>query len=137
MNIEGHTFNANLLLADSLVFDIGGKNGEFSQNMLNHSCRVTCYEPDVTAFNYIKRSIQSPNFSVINKAICGHDGMRTFYCAGPMNGGNSLFPGADEYERCKGNAIIYEVEGISFDNALQSFPHVELVKLDCEGLSLK
>jgi FkbM family methyltransferase len=132
-NIEGHTFNADLLKADSVVFDIGGKNGEFSQNMLNHNCKVICYEPDVSAYNYIKRFIQSSKFSVVNKAVCGHDGKRTFYCAGPMNGGNSLFPEADEYKRCKGNATTYDVEGISFDQVIQPFSCVELVKLDCEG----
>ena len=133
MNIEGHTFNVDLLSADSLILDIGGKKGAFSQDMLSHNCSVVCYEPDVSAFNYIKNYIRSPKFSVINKAVCGHDGNRTFYCAGPINGGNSLFPGADEFERCKGEATTCVVEGISFDHVLQPFSCVELVKIDCEG----
>jgi len=133
IRIEGHVFNQELLTPDSVVIDVGGNNGGFSHRILNdYQCNVICYEPDPTAYNHLKDSIHSNKFVMVNKAVAGHNGQRLFYCASPMNGGNSLFPGSPEFERLSG-ASTYLIESMSFDDVIQPFPQIDMVKMDCEG----
>lgn len=134
--IEGHTFKPELLSPGSLVIDIGGNTGGFAQSMLNlFKCRVVCYEPDRTAFNYLN-SIQSDRFSVFQMAVSGKAGKSSFYSAQPMNGGNSILQGNREWGRYPGQDSIYEVEVAAFDSIVQAFDQIDLMKMDCEGSEL-
>lgn len=129
MQIEGHTFNSSLLTPSSIVIDIGANHGNFSKEILEQfNCKVVSYEPDKPAFDYLK-NITSNNFTVINKAVSGKAGTANFYSVQPMSGGNSIIPGIIGLEQ----SSVYDVEVESFDNIMQEYLEVDLVKMDCEG----
>lgn len=137
MKIEGHTFNETWLKPGSLVIDIGGNTGGFFNQMVQtFRCEVVCYEPDRSAFARLNALTQLfppwAKFSVENKAVSSRNGTQLFYSAQPLNGGNSLIPGCREMGRY-GQDETYEVQTVSFEEALAPYDSVDLVKMDAEG----
>jgi FkbM family methyltransferase len=137
IKVRGHSFNPDLLSSDSIVIDIGGNRGEFSEAIKkNYGCHVECFEPDISAYRYISSHMSNyDKFTVHNLAVSGKSGEQDFFCALPISGGNSLLPGSREYGKDPG-AHITRVNVIAMDEILVKYPIIDLVKMDCEGAEL-
>jgi FkbM family methyltransferase len=137
MAVNGHTFNESAITSDSIVLDIGGNHGDFSREVLERfKCYVECFEPDQDGCSHIRQMINDPKFTLINKAVAGISGRRSFYRVGPINGGNSLLPGSREYGKDPGNTI-FDVDVVSLDSILDKYQTVDLIKMDCEGAEIE
>lgn len=132
IKVEGHTFNPDLISSESVIFDIGGNTGGFSREMLDRFyCNVVCYEPDRAAYRHLC-SFHYNTFKLVNAAVAAQSGKSWFYSAQPLNGGNSIIPGCREMGRY-GQDDVYEVNTVSFEEALAPYNKIDLIKMDCEG----
>lgn len=138
IEIEGHTFIPEWLTPESVVLDIGGNHGNFSLEILNRfNCYVECFEPDLDGFLYISHRLLHEKFVVHHRAVAGETGVRNFFRAGAISGGNSILPNHDEYAKQGENATTLPVFVLSLESILRRLPRIDLLKLDCEGSEIE
>ena len=136
--IEGHSFYADWLDRDSVVIDVGGNQGNFSSEIMKRfDCNIEVYEPDLLAFTTTSLRIFSDRAIVQMRAVAGKSGMRTFYRAAPLSGGNSIIEGHSEFESYGDKATTHQIYAVSMESILRRHPKVDLVKLDCEGAEIE
>lgn len=125
-------FDDSVMRQGSLVFDIGGLHGDFASAMLDRGYKVICFEPDPTGFERIPRR---SNLEVIQKAVSGCTGRRSFFRYAPCDGANGFF--LNKSENSVHPAQIIEVETISLKDAVMEYGVPELVKFNCEGAEVE
>ena len=132
--IEGHTFDPSLLDRNSIVLDIGGNRGRFASEIMHYyGCYIESFEPDLTAFMATSLNLLSDRVIIHQRAVAGRSGVRTFYCAEPLSGGNSIISGHSEFQSCADRARTYPIYAVSMESILSRLPKVDLIKFDCEG----
>ena len=114
----------------SCVIDLGGNIGAFSYRIasLFPNCVITALEPEPDNFSVLKENcFNIENINLINKAVWSHsDGVEIV----PDYGGSSV------WENSKSPDSIF-VESIAFDELLEKFDHVDLMKTDIEGAEVE
>lgn len=107
------------------VIDIGGHIGSYSIMCALNGANVIVFEPTKENYEMLVKNIKlnglEDKITAINKAVVGKE--RPFKISFSQdNTGSSS-------EDNKG----YEVETISFDNVMDMFLNIDMLKLDCEG----
>jgi FkbM family methyltransferase len=109
------------------VLDIGGNIGAFAVQIsrLFPSCSVTTVEPEPDNFSVLQKNcLNIDNIRIINKAVWSHsDGVEVV----PDCGGTSVSSGVNSVS----------VDSISFDQLLDQFSKVDLMKIDIEGAEVE
>ena len=136
--IEGHSFYGELLNRNSIIVDVGGNQGNFAAEMMKRfDCYLEVYEPDLLAFTTTSLRLNSDRAIVQMRAVAGKSGIRSFYRAAPLSGGNSIIEGHSEFESYGEKATVHQVYAVSMESILRRLPSVDLVKLDCEGAEIE
>jgi FkbM family methyltransferase len=155
IDLVGHSI-IDRLSDSSIVLDIGANVGMFSRAVMNrYGCTVVAYEAYTKICDEYLSKIDSPKFTYHNNAVWDKNEVITFWNygeewtnTGALNpwGGNSIFERADFEKRedpavdCFGNKMTKEkteVEAIPFDDILNGFDSVDLVKIDIEGAEIE
>lgn len=119
-----HRINYNLN-QDSIVFDIGGYVGWFSEQINNkYGSKIYCYEPLINFYNQIQNKfIDNKNVLVFPLAISDENKKEVIYV---NDDASSVFQ--------KGGQPI-EIDCITLDNAMQDndIKTIDLIKINIEG----
>jgi FkbM family methyltransferase len=115
-------------LSGKTVVDIGANIGAVSLLCAKRGARVRCFEPQPDNIIALNKNISLNGFDVdlVKKAV-GKPGIAEItnkYGASSMTDFVKDKYGADDTA---------QVEVISLDEALKGIPHVDLLKIDCEG----
>lgn len=115
-----------------VVIDIGAHIGGTSILCANRGAIVYAYEPKKDTFDVLVENVKLNGFQnrihCFNKGV-GNTGSRKLWLFQENSGMPSLMK-----DRFKQGRDTYEmVDVISFDEVMESIPHCDLLKVDCEG----
>tara|TARA_Y100001978_G_scaffold183345_1_gene180883 strand:- start:224 stop:856 length:633 start_codon:yes stop_codon:yes gene_type:complete len=116
----------------SVTVDVGANIGMFSLYALSQGAIfVECFEPCKESFNILKKNVKLNGFDKYvkfhNKAVSSEDGLLVSI---PIS--SSPYNKATKFDF---NAVTKseQIETISLETALRSYPEIDLLKMDCEG----
>ncbi len=117
-----------------LIIDIGSNVGQFLFAVKEHKpeAKVVCFEPDPTIYSILKQNSKNyKNVETINCALGEKSGNLSFYRNLDFSEWSSFLEGVngDNYE-----TITVEVK--KPDNILDKYSHIDLIKIDVEGMEL-
>ena len=130
-DIGGHTFCSRLIGKNSIIIDLGGHQGYFSQQMNNrYKCTAYVVEPVYSLYESI---IASPLLKKYNFAVAGDVGETVFYESENIQAGSILGQNVDF------NGEAYTVKTKSLSNFIDELglTEVDLLKVDIEGAEIQ
>lgn len=138
--ITGDVYSLRALKADGgsprVICDIGGHIGIFSTycGKLWPEAKIYLYEPDSDNFEVVMENIKgNPNICGFNCAVVGDPdatSVNFIKCLDlpyPENTGGGATAGVENSD------ATYKVDAVTISHCLDSFGHIDLLKLDCEG----
>jgi FkbM family methyltransferase len=119
---------------DDIIVDIGANYGVFSlYSQMFKPKKVYAVEPIKSTFENMKKNLDEYGVVCINKAISNENGFEKFALTN-VNGNNFLLKNIDGYHPSE---MINEeiVETITIDQLISDYeiPHIDFLKVDCEG----
>ncbi len=112
----------------SVALDIGANIGIFTLVLATvFPGHIVCFEPVPENNMWLAHNLKIngiKNISILQKALCLSDGPVSFFKYQESVSGSLFY--SEQGER-------FEVERISVKKVYEQFPHVDLVKMDCEG----
>jgi FkbM family methyltransferase len=119
---------------DDVIVDIGANYGVFSlYSQMFKPKKVYSVEPIKSTFENMKKNLDGYDVVCINKSISDKNGVETFALTN-VNGNNFSLKNADGYHPSE---VINEeiVETITIDQLISDYniPHIDFLKVDCEG----
>lgn len=119
---------------DDIIVDIGANYGVFSlYSQMFKPKKVYAVEPIKSTFENMKNNLSEYGVICVNKAISNENGFEKFALTN-VNGNNFLLKNIDGYHPSE---IINEeiVETTTIDQLISDYeiPHIDFLKVDCEG----
>jgi FkbM family methyltransferase len=119
---------------DDIIVDIGANYGVFSlYSQMFKPRKVYAVEPIKSTFENMEKNLDGYGVICINKAISNENGFAKFALTS-VNGNNFLLKNIDGYHPSE---IIDEeiVETTTIDQLISDYkiPHIDFLKVDCEG----
>jgi FkbM family methyltransferase len=119
---------------DDIIVDIGANYGVFSlYSQMFKPKKVYAVEPIKSTFENMRKNVGEYGVVCINKAISNENGFGKFALTN-VNGNNFLLKNIDGYHPSE---MIDEeiVETVTIDQLIQDYeiPHIDFLKVDCEG----
>jgi FkbM family methyltransferase len=121
-----HSYFPDLISGQPTLLDLGACYGAFSKHFLEAFPNAELVLVEANPTNFRQIAIDSPNVTLLNKAVSLAKGDISFFeDENSSQNGSALFNYFD--------GIRHEIEPVSFEELLDGFSTVDLVKMDIEG----